>query len=118
MDITPQLDASQSHISGYGDGGFTVNGQRYNGSILLFPTKIIAWDGIISTVSLAVCEIEPVDILLIGCGTVGEFITPAMRAHFKLFGITIDSMDTGAACRTFNILMSESRRVAAALMAQ
>jgi uncharacterized protein len=55
------------------------------------------------------------EILLIGTGTRHEMIAPELRAALKAHGIGIDTMDTGAACRTFNVLLGESRRVAVAL---
>ena len=54
--------------------------------------------------------------VLIGCGARGGFIPPALRDGLKAQGLVCDAMDTGAACRTYNVLLSESRRVAAALL--
>lgn len=118
MDITPQLDTAVSHINSYGDGGFTVNNTRYEGSLVVHGERVQSWNGEISIESLMEVQWGAIDILLIGCGTQGAFIPPAIRQHFKSMGIVIDSMDTGAACRTFNILIGEQRRVAAALTAQ
>ncbi len=117
MDITPQFAESMNHITQYGDGGFTISGEKQMGSVLVFADRVVPWDGVISAESLQACAQDTIDILLIGCGETGAFIVPELRAHFKMFGVSIDAMDTGAACRTFNILMSESRRVVAALVA-
>ena len=59
----------------------------------------------------------PVEILLIGCGARVAMLDPALKAALKERGIGCDAMDTGAACRTYNVLMAEARRVVAALIA-
>jgi uncharacterized protein len=58
-----------------------------------------------------------VEILLLGCGPRMELVTKAMRQPLRDAGIVVEPMDTGAAARTFNVLLSEERRVAAALIA-
>jgi uncharacterized protein len=61
---------------------------------------------------------DPVpQILLIGCGKGAAMIPPALRQAVRQAGAVIDAMDTGAACRTYNVLLAEERRVAAALIA-
>ena len=65
-----------------------------------------------------VLEAEPaVEILLIGTGSAMAPIPPALRALLRSRGIGCDGMDTGAACRTYNVLLAEGRRVAAVLIA-
>ena len=67
--------------------------------------------------------IEPADpglkieILLLGCGGQMELVDPALRAQLRNSGISIEPMDTGAACRTYNVLANENRKVAATLIA-
>ncbi|MGH6796969.1 MAG: MTH938/NDUFAF3 family protein, partial [Roseiarcus sp.] len=58
-----------------------------------------------------------VEILLLGCGPRMAPVPPALRQGLRVAGIVVDAMDTGAACRTYNVLLSEDRRVAAALLA-
>ncbi len=66
---------------------------------------------------LDVLKADPaIEILLIGCGIRATLIKADILADIKSAGIAFESMDTGAACRTFNVLMSEDRRVAAALI--
>ena len=57
-----------------------------------------------------------IDLLLIGCGTLGKYIEPNIFVQLREALITAEAMDTGAACRTFNVLIAEDRRVAAALI--
>ena len=59
----------------------------------------------------------PVDVVLLGCGGRMTLIPSAIRAAWKERGLAVDIMDTGAACRTFNVLVAEERRVSAALIA-
>jgi len=58
----------------------------------------------------------PVDVLLLGVGVRNQLIPEPLRRGLRDAGIVLDAMDTGAACRTYNVLMAEDRRVAAALM--
>lgn len=123
MDITPQLSDAVQVIQTYGDGGFTISEKKVKGSVLVFPDKAEAWE-IDSIESLtieslqAVMKAEPaVEILLIGTGDAQHFISPTLKDALRVGGMAVDSMDTGAACRTYNILVSEDRRVAAALIA-
>lgn len=123
MDFSAKLTQSEALISAYGDGGFTIGGTRYEGSVVLLPDQVIAWQtGSVDALDEAVLEhVTPygadIEILIVGCGTAHTFIPPTVRQPFKAHGIALDSMDTGAACRTYNILLSESRHVAAALVA-
>ena len=96
---------------------------RYRGSILVLPDWAAAWP--LTTIDqLDLASLEPVlaaeprvEVLLIGCGPAMALIDPALRAAVRARGVTLEPMDTGAACRTYNVLMAEDRRVAAALIA-
>ena len=100
-----------------------ITGERHEGSVLVFPEKIVAfepkaWSDITLTDLLAVTEVVPhVELLLMGCGPSIQLLSKDHRAALREAGIGIDLMDTGAACRTYNVLMAEGRRVAAALIA-
>ncbi|MGY8997387.1 MAG: Mth938-like domain-containing protein [Alphaproteobacteria bacterium] len=110
-------------VSGYGDGGFRIAGERVDGSVILFPERFLRWD--VSRLpdlkpedfNDIIASANEVDILLLGCGDVPPIINQDLRDVLKAHNIVIDAMGTGAACRTFNILLSESRAVAAALIA-
>ena len=123
QDISGLPEEGQQLINGYGDGGFRVSGQRYEGNILIFTDATKAWDiediNALTTDHLKdVLEADPkVEILLIGCGENMAFIDEGLRNTFRANGTTIDSMDTGAAVRTYNVLLLEGRRVAVALIA-
>jgi uncharacterized protein len=59
---------------------------------------------------------EAIEILLLGCGRRMLQVPPSLRAELRQIGVVIDAMDTGAACRTYAVLLTEGRRVAAALL--
>lgn len=122
MDITPLVPQGRQIITGYGEGGFKINHEFVSGSLLVFPDRRLAWpvseEGMLTLESLApVLETSEVELLLIGTGSGTAFIDPSIRQALKAKNINVDVMDTGAACRTYNVLIAEERRVAAALIA-
>jgi len=58
----------------------------------------------------------PIEFLVLGCGPRSLFIAPDIRAALKSIGLALEVLDTGSACRTYNVLLAEGRRVAAALI--
>ena len=111
-------------IESYGDGGFRVSGTRYDGSLLVLPEGCVAWSaGRVEDISLeGLAALWPdgrpvAELLLLGTGKGPWPVPPVMRAALKERGLAVEPMDTGAACRTYNVLLGEHRRVAAALLA-
>ncbi len=123
MDVTPLIPQGRQIVESYGGGGFRVSGVAFEGSILVLPERSLSWRATdLSGLSLAVIEpvlaAEPgVEVLLVGCGAAMAFIDPDLRAAASARGVVMEAMDTGAACRTYNVLAAEDRRVAAALIA-
>ncbi len=123
MELTDNIAKGRQVIEGYGDGTFRVSGTVHRGSVLVFADRTLAWEvaGItgLSVESLAaVGQAEPtVEVLLLGCGAKAALVPGALREALRADGVVIEAMDTGAACRTFNLLMAEGRRAAAALIA-
>ena len=123
MDITPAIPENRLMVDSYGPGRFKIRGTVHAGSILLFPGQVEPWS--VSSVSdltldsLAAVQAQepPVEVLLLGTGASMQLIPSALRAEIRAAGLIMDIMDTGAACRTFNISMTEGRRAAAALIA-
>jgi uncharacterized protein len=111
-------------IDAYGAGGFSFAGMSHRGSILALPSGIRAW-GVsdpsqIDPDSLAPLFDEPkgaVEHLLVGTGRDFVPLAPALRNALRARGIVGEPMAPGAAARTYNILLGEKRRVAAALLA-
>lgn len=123
MDVTPRLEAGRQRIQSYGGGGFKIGGQRFEGSVVVLPDQVLRWD-CVDQLSLtephfdAVREnSETVEILLLGCGARSAAPRPDLIEFLRRDNIVLETMDTGAACRTFNVLLHEDRRVAAALIA-
>jgi uncharacterized protein len=125
MDVTPLIPQGRQIIDGYGEGGFRISGQRIEGSVIVFPDKVAAWN-VGEATSLSADTLEAVsaagragtvELLLIGTGARMTRIDSALRQALRADGVVIEAMDTGAACRTYNVLMAEGRRVAAALIA-
>lgn len=110
-------------IDAYGGGGFRFADMSHRGSILALPSGVKAWPlsepAAIDLPSLApvLAEREGIDLLLVGTGTEIAFLPASLRARLKEKGIGLDVMQTGAAARTYNILLAENRKVAAALIA-
>jgi len=123
MDITPEIPANRKYIDHYGDGGFRVGGERYEGSLIVAPEQVWAWAisdiAHLTTESVAavLAADPPIELLLIGCGTRAERVPRDVHEALRAKTIIVDSMETGAACRTYNVLMVEERRVAVALIA-
>ncbi|MCG7394546.1 MTH938/NDUFAF3 family protein [Microvirga sp. ACRRW] len=110
-------------IDAYGNGGFRFADMSHRGSILALPSGIKAWP-ISSIKGLTDAVLEPIfaeadeiELLLIGTGVDVAAIPASLRERFREAGIGLDVMQTGAAARTYNILLAENRKVAAALIA-
>jgi uncharacterized protein len=110
-------------IEAYGGGGFRVDGESFRGSVIVLPERVVLWD-VAAVAAISLETLQPVvdaagevEILLIGTGLRFSLVSPALRQALKERGVSADAMDTGAACRTYNILRAEGRRVAAALIA-
>jgi uncharacterized protein len=123
MDITPVVAADRQLIHGYGDHGFTITGLRHEGSVLVFPDRTQAWP-VTSMAELSLDALAPIlaaeprpAVLLLGCGKGMSVVPREIKAALREAGIVVEPMDTGAACRTYNVLLTEGRDVAAALIA-
>jgi uncharacterized protein len=123
MDITPLIPEGRQIIQGYSAGAFKVSGKSYSGAIIVTPTGTQPWNvspefPLLNETDFAdlAAQSEDIDVVLLGSGARGEFFPPTLRATLKQKGLVIETMDTGAACRTYNVLMAEGRRVAAALL--
>ncbi len=118
MELTPLVQPGRQVIERYGPGGFRVSGTIYSGPVLVFPDQTLAWAAAaVSEVGLAaVIEHGGVELLLLGLGRRMVPVASGLRAVLRASGIAVEAMDTGAACRTYNVLLAEDRRVAAALL--
>ena len=121
MDITPVATAGRQIIERYAGSGFRVSGVIYHGPVLVFPDSTVPW-GAASASDVTLDNLAPViehggvEILLLGLGRATSAVPAALRTALRAAGIALEAMDTGAACRTYNVLVAEDRRVAAALI--
>ncbi|WP_018859376.1 Mth938-like domain-containing protein [Rhizobium sp. 42MFCr.1] len=123
------IEIREAHFPGrapidtYGNGGFRFADMSHRGSILCLPSGIYGWDMdmskplSITNFQKVLDEAAEIEVLLIGTGDDMRPIPPDLKAALKAAGISSDPMNTGAAVRTFNIMLMESRAVAAALIA-
>jgi uncharacterized protein len=118
----PHLPRS-APIEAYGNGGFAFAEMSHRGSLLCLPDAIWAWpvtkSGDIDNASLArvFAAAEGIDTLIVGTSTDVWLPPLALREALRAVRVVLDAMQTGPAIRTYNIMMGERRRVAAALIA-
>lgn len=108
-------------IESYGAGGFAFAGMSHRGSILALPSGIYAWtlDPValsLEDFSLPLAEVDTIELLIIGTGLAMQPLSK-LRAALRSSGLNSDVMATGHAVATYNLLLEEKRRVAAALIA-
>lgn len=120
MDITPIIPGNRMIIDAYGPGRFRISGQVYQEPVLVFPDEVRIWAvsvvDQIDSQSLESAVEKQTEVLLVGTGPKMHMLPASLRKALRSRGVGIEVMDTGAACRTYNILMAEGRRVAAALL--
>lgn len=118
QDIMPPVGADAQLIQSYGASSFRIGHGTYDTPVLVLPTSTALWNGELTIAALEpiLNSTPPTEVLLIGTGKRHEMIPPELRKELKARGMGVDTMDTGAACRTFNILLGEGRMVAAALL--
>jgi len=110
-------------IHGYGDGGFRVSGTRHSGSLFLLPRLSTAWNPPGNLDSLTAAALLPLlgdpaaPLLVLGAGDAPQHPFNDLGAALRGHGIAFELLSTPAACRTWNVLMSEGRAAAAALVA-
>ncbi|MGX9576316.1 Mth938-like domain-containing protein [Mesorhizobium sp. f-mel] len=110
-------------IEAYGNGGFRFADMSHRGSLLCLPSGIYGWEPAdplaLTAADFAklLDEADKIEILLVGAGKDLRPLPAALRAALKAVGIAADPMSTGAAVRTYNVLLAENRAVAAALIA-
>ena len=120
-DQNPYLP-ERTPIDAYGGGGFRFGEMSHRGSLLILPDGVYGWSPAtfdeLAPASFALIfeQSREIDFLLLGTGTQRLTPPPEISQAFLAAGIGLEIMDTGAACRTFNVLLQESRAVSAALV--
>lgn len=123
VDITPIIPEGRMVIDGYGGGSIIISGKRYKGCVYvaattLHPLPDATYAALSEKDFSAIADhLSEVELLLVGSGTTFSDLPSPLLKFFKQKGIAVELMDTGAACRTYNILLAEGRNVAALLVA-
>ena len=109
----------QTPIDGYGRGGFRIGGYAHAGGLLILPARVTQWSPAETLTADCFAEViagaEHIDLVLIGMGAEIAPLPAAARAALEAVDAAPEIMATPAACRTYNVLIAEGRRVAAAL---
>lgn len=104
-----------AHVEGYGPGFFRVNGEAHSAPLAILPSGLTKWGGFEDIASLLEAG-RDIDILLVGTGAEIAHIPSAFREALEDAGIGVDIMASPQACRTYNVLLGEGRRVGVALI--
>lgn len=123
MDVTPLVKEGAKIIQSYAGGTFRVSGQVYSSPIFVLPHAVVPWpvdkkgieDLEYSDFGPILAQSGDIDVLFVGTGRKLVFMNAPLKQSLKQNGMVPECMDTGAACRTYNVLMAEGRRVCAAL---
>ncbi len=102
-------------IDGYGPGFFRVGGTVHQGPIAVLPSGVAGWGGY-EDVETLLAAADAVDVLFIGTGAEVAHVPAPFRSALEEAGIGVESMASAPACRSYNVLLSEGRRVAVALI--
>ena len=123
VDVTPLISPDSMVIQGYAEGQFRISSTIYNGGVFVLPTQVLEWDASVAANDLDIKHFdvllaaEPgLELILLGCGANMIMPPKGLRDGLKARNVALEVMDTAAACRTWNVLMAEGRRVAAALL--
>jgi len=119
----PAPDPAQVQlIRSYGPGRFLISDREWHAPVLVTPFSTTAWnvaraeDLTLESLAALKAAPAPTELLVLGCGARAVFVPPDLRAALKAAGFALEVVDTGSACRIYNVLLAESRRVAAALI--
>jgi uncharacterized protein len=121
MRFTQDSSSGINLIRAYGGGELRINDDIYRGAVILSASTVITepgvgdLNGLIALEPSRILELDP-ELVLLGTGQRQIFPAASFGARFLRAGIGFEVMDTGAACRTFNVLVAEQRRVVALLL--
>jgi uncharacterized protein len=121
MKLHPQAPGTLRTVTGYGPGWIEINAVRHEGSILVQPeADVLPWSArdfdTLSAEDFERLLVHTPDVVLLGTGARQRFLHPRLSAPLTHRRIGLECMDTAAACRTYNILMTEGRKVLAAML--
>lgn len=107
----------QPPVDGYAPGGFRIAGLWHAGHVLLLPGGVTRVEGLEAGLDAAIAAGDALDLLLLGQGPDIAPVPAALRSRAEAGGLALEPMATPSACRTYNVLLTEDRRVGALLLA-
>jgi uncharacterized protein len=102
-------------VDGYGPGFFRIGGEVCEGAVVVLPSGVASWGGFDDVATLTVAA-DAVDVVFVGTGAEVAHVPAAFRAAIEAAGMGVEAMASPAACRTYNVLLSEGRRIALAVL--
>ncbi|APE43963.1 hypothetical protein BOO69_11500 [Sulfitobacter alexandrii] len=102
-------------VEGYGPGFFRIGGEVIHGPLIVGPEGIRAWNGLEDLEPLLALRGQ-IDVLFVGTGADIDHLPETLTGPLDAVGIGVEAMASPAACRTYNVLLSEGRRIALALL--
>ncbi|MDO9525149.1 MAG: Mth938-like domain-containing protein [Gemmobacter sp.] len=115
MKLTEVAFGASRPVDGYGPGFFRVAGVAHQGPVAVLPGGAVVWGGYDDTATL-LAHAATLDVVFIGTGAEIAQVPAAFRAALENAGVGVEVMNSPAACRTYNVCLSEGRRIAAALL--
>ena len=115
MRLNEVVYTSGRPVDGYGPGFFRVGGEMRRGAVVILPSGVEAWGGP-EDLGAILAAAEGIDVLLMGTGAEIAHAPAAMRERLEAAGIGLEVMASPAACRSYNVLLGEGRRVALAAL--
>ena len=115
MQLNEVKFAGGKPVDGYGPGFFRIGGEVVHGPVIVGPSGVQTWGGYDDTAALLAFA-GGVDVLFVGTGAEIAHIPSSLRTPLEEAGLGVEVMPSAAACRTYNILLSEGRRIALALI--
>ncbi|MBD24084.1 MAG: hypothetical protein CMG46_03655 [Candidatus Marinimicrobia bacterium] len=122
MKLSRHAPTDRQIVQRYGNGGFRVSGVEFIGAVMILPDTTSSWP-FKSLESLNIDAFKPVlaiaeklDVFLIGCGERMKPLNRDLHSELLDLGLIVETMGTGSACRSYNVLVTEGRSVAAALI--
>lgn len=115
MKLTEMHFAEAQPVDSYGEGFFRINGQRIEGGMLVTGAGASGWNGY-EDVEVLLALANDVDVIFVGTGKEIVHLPADLRSQIEEAGMGVEVMNSPAACRTYNVLAAEGRRVALAAL--